>query len=225
MFKYETHIHTQMCSKCAHSTGKELVDKAKELGYAGFVITNHFWGGNSAIDRNLGWERFVEAYKTDYEIAKEYGEQIGIQVFFGVEEGVGGGKEILIYGISPDDLIRHPEWLEISLEEKCNLIHSLGGIVFLAHPFRNRAYILEPDVQPNPDFFDGVEGYNKCNPKEENEKAFDFAEKHRLLTISGGDVHSTSGFGGAGIEFAENPKDYADLLAKIMQRDFTLLTK
>ncbi len=225
MFKYETHIHTQMCSKCAHSTGKDMVDKAKELGYAGFVITNHFWGGNSAVDRNLGWEKFVEIYKNDYEIAKEYGEQIGIQVFFGVEDGIGGGKEILIYGVDPDDLIAHPEYLELPLKGKIDLLHSLGGIVFQAHPFRDRCYIDEPDVQPDPTLFEGVEAFNQYNAEGENSKAFRYAEENGLIAISGGDVHEIDGFGNCGIEFSEKPKDYADLLAKIMQGDFSLLTK
>ena len=225
MFIYETHTHTCACSKCARSKGVELVDKAKGLGYSGFVLTDHFWGGNSAIDRSIGWEKFVEAYKKDHEITRNYGEKQGVQVFFGVEEGIGDGKEILIYGISPDDLIHHPEWLEISLKEKCNLIHSLGGIVFQAHPFRSRAYIPEPDMQPDPNFFDGVEAYNKCNSIEENEKAFAFAKEHGLLTLSGGDVHSAGGLGGAGIAFEEKPRDYAEFIEKIKNNDFSLIMK
>lgn len=225
MFKYETHLHTSRCSKCGGSTGHEFVDTAKKMGYAGIVITNHFWGGNTCIDKNIGWENFVKAYKEDYLDTLEYGLTQGVDVFFGLEDGIGGGKEILIYGVDPDDLIAHPEYLELPLKGKIDLLHSLGGIVFQAHPFRDRCYIDEPDVQPDPTLFEGVEAFNQYNAEGENPKAFAYAEKYGLIAISGSDVHEVDGFGNCGIEFTEKPKDYADLLAKIMQRDFTLLAK
>ena len=225
MYKYETHVHTTACSLCASSTGREYVDTAKALGYSGFVITNHFWGGNTRIDRSVGWEQFVKVYKDDYEDTRAYGESQGIDVFFGIEDGIGKGKEILIFGIDPDELMRHSEYLEMSLEEKTKLLHSLGGVVFMAHPFRNRPGIAEPDVQPNPALFDGLEGHNQYTDKAENDKAFAFAKENGLVAISGGDVHKTVGFGNAGVEFDEKPKDYADFLSKILKNEFTLIIK
>jgi len=70
-----------------------------------------------------------------------------------------------------------------------------------------------------------VEAFNQYNAEGENSKAFRYAEENGLIAISGGDVHQIDGFGNCGIEFSEKPKDYADLLAKIMQGDFSLLTK
>jgi len=211
------------CSKCARSTGKECVDIAKEKGYSGFVITDHFWGGNTSIDKGAGWAEFVKAYKDEYEVTKEYGSTQGIQVFFGIEDGIGRGKEILIYGIDPGDLMNHPEYLELPLKEKIHLLHSLGGVVFLAHPFRDRQYIAEPDLQPDPALFDGIEGYNRGNDESESQKAFVFAKENGLLIISGGDIHRIDSFGFSGIEFSEKPTDSADFVAKIKANDFSLI--
>ena len=40
--KYEIHSHTKETSQCAKISAKELVEKYKELGYSGIVITNHY---------------------------------------------------------------------------------------------------------------------------------------------------------------------------------------
>lgn len=223
MYKYEIHLHTSACSACARSTGYEMVDAAIEKGYSGFVITNHFYRGNTGIDRNLPWSDFVRAYKEDYETTKEYGTKKGIQVFFGFEEGFAPGKEMLVFGINPDDIMKHHEFPTLKSSEKIDLIHSLGGITVCAHPFRNRSYIPDPDKEPNPNFFDAIEGYNKGNPDPENEKAFIYAKKHGHIILSGGDIHSANSFGGAGIEFKDKISDYNDFLRKIKNNEFSLI--
>lgn len=223
MYKFETHLHTSACSACAISTGCELVDVAKENGYSGFVITNHFYRGNTCIDRNLPWADFVRAYKEDYEITRDYAEKIGFQVFFGFEEGFAPGKEMLVFGTDPDDIMKHPEFPTLQLKDKVDLIHSLGGITVCAHPFRNRAYIPDPDTEPDPECFDGIEGYNKGNPPSENEKAFAFAKKHGHIILSGGDIHSIKAFGGSGIEFKDKILGYKDFIQKIKNNEFSLI--
>ena len=52
-YLYETHCHTSQSSACAKCSGKELAEAAKEAGYTGIIITDHNWGGNTAIARNL----------------------------------------------------------------------------------------------------------------------------------------------------------------------------
>ena len=58
-YKYEMHSHTNACSACAVSTAEEMIQAAKEVGFAGIVFTNHFLHGNTAIDHNLPWEEFL----------------------------------------------------------------------------------------------------------------------------------------------------------------------
>jgi hypothetical protein len=120
MYKFEIHLHSSGCSGCATSDSIELVDAAKNHGYSGVVFTNHFYRGNTALDRKLPWEEFVAAYEEDYLKAKEYGDKIGIKVFFGVEEVFAAGKEMLIYGISPETFKKTPEFRTMNAYEKAD---------------------------------------------------------------------------------------------------------
>ena len=47
MYKYEMHLHSSLTSKCATSDSVEYVKRAVETGFAGMVLTNHFYRGNS----------------------------------------------------------------------------------------------------------------------------------------------------------------------------------
>lgn len=225
MFKYETHLHTSNCSACALSNGYEMVEAALQKGYAGFFITNHFYHGNSSIDRNLDWESFISAYRADYELTKNYAEKMGVQVFFGIEEGFAAGKEMLIYGVSPEIFVRNPDFIMFGAKEKSDFIRANGGITVCAHPFRARSYIPEPDKAPDPTLFDGIEGYNAGNADEENKKAFQFAKENNLFVTSGGDVHVASGFGNAGIEFSTKLRDDKDFIDRLKKGEYSLITK
>ena len=61
-FKYQMHTHTAPCSKCAVMTPQELIDGLVAGGFKGCVLTNHFYKGNSGIDRSLPWNDFVAEY-------------------------------------------------------------------------------------------------------------------------------------------------------------------
>ncbi len=223
MYKFEIHLHTNKCSACGVSTAREMIDAAAENGYSGIVITNHFYHGNTAVDRNLPWEDFVGAYRDDYLDAKDYGKTKGITVFFGIEEGFAPGKEMLIYGLSPEDFISHPEFIMMSAKEKSDLVHSFGGVCVCAHPFRDRGYIPEPNTPPDADLFDGIEGFNLCNRVEENEKAFVFALNNKKIITSGSDTHRCDNFGNAGIAFESPVTDYKDFIEKLKKGYFKLI--
>lgn len=224
MYKFEMHLHTSTCSKCGASTAEEMIDAAKEHGYSGIVLTNHFYRGNTCIDRELEWEDFVGAYAKEYEQAVVYGKERGITVFFGLEEGYGEGKEVLIYGVSPQAIVACPEFKQMSLKELSDFVHINGGVIVSAHPFRDRAYIIEPDRIPDVTLFDGIEVYNIGNRGEENEKAFALAVNHRMLMISGSDVHGAQGFGKAGIAFSEPVETEEQFLKLLKTGDFRLIT-
>lgn len=224
MYKFEIHLHTNKCSGCAISSSEEMVLAAQKHGYSGIVITNHFFHGNTAIDRTLEWAEFVGAYKEDYLEAKEFGKKLGISVFFGLEEVYETGKEMLIYGIEPEIFIAHPEFNDMSAKQKSNFIHANGGICVCAHPFRNRFYIPDPDRAPDPDLFDGVEAFNLANPTEDNEKAFVYAVNNKKIILSGGDLHRAENFGNAGIAFSSPIKNYPDFISRIKNNEFKLIT-
>ena len=193
MYIYETHQHTSPCSGCGKLSAAETVARIKERGFAGVILTNHFFHGNTGIDRELPWEEFVAAYEADYLEAKAEGERLGIDVFFGIEEGVGQGKEVLIYGITPQVLSGHPELRELPeaeiLAHLSKIVHDAGGVVYQSHPFRARGYIPHPEEELEERYLDGVEGYNVNNGEGEDDKAVAMAQRKGLHVIAGSDDH------------------------------------
>lgn len=223
MYKFEIHLHTNNCSACAISDPEEIIYAAVQKGYSGIVVTNHFYHGNTAIDRNLPWKDFMNSYINDYLELKEFGKAAGITVFFGLEEGFAPGREMLIYGLEPQVFVGSPEFIMMSAKEKSDFIHENGGLCVCAHPFRDRSYIPDPKTPPNPDLFDGIEGFNLFNQSEENEKAFIFALNNKKFVTSGGDIHLAKDFGGAGIGFDTPVTDYKTFIEKLKTGDFKLI--
>ena len=72
-YLYETHLHTSEASACARNTGAEMARACREYGYTGIFVTDHNWGGNTAVDRALPWEEWVEGFAKGYEHAKAEG--------------------------------------------------------------------------------------------------------------------------------------------------------
>ncbi len=223
MYKFEIHLHTNNCSACGVSSPEEMIEAAVENEYSGIVVTNHFYHGNTAIDRNLPWREFMNSYIEDYLELKELGEQEGITVFFGLEEGFAPGKEMLIYGVEPEHFLEHPEFIMMSAKEKSDFVHECGGLCVCAHPFRNRSYIPDPETPPDPDLFDGIEGFNLCNHTDENEKAFIFALNNKKIITSGSDTHRSDNFGEAGIAFYNPVTDYKTFIEKMKKGEFKLI--
>ena len=124
-FKYETHLHTSEASDCAESSGAELVDYYKAAGYAGFVVTDHFFNGNTCIPENLTWEERVNLFCKGYEKAAARGKAVGFDVFFGFEYNF-LGTEFLIYGLGKTWLTEHPEIMHPDLKTALRLIRNSG---------------------------------------------------------------------------------------------------
>lgn len=214
-YKYQMHMHTFACSACALSNAQEYAKALFEGGFAGGVITNHFYHGNTRIERSLPWKKFVKAYEKDYLEFKKAGKKYGLDIFFGIEHAVGVGKEILCYGITPQFLYEHPELIERDIEIWHKTLHQNGALCVQAHPFRERDYIKSSGMLPLT-FLDGLEVFNAANTPEQNLKAQEFAKQHpELILISGGDAHHFERACQGGIETAErikNEKDLANIL-------------
>lgn len=188
-YRYETHCHTDWCSRCAHNSPTEMAQAYFEKGYAGMVITDHFLLGNSAVDKTLPWEEKMRCYYSAYLAAKEWGDARDFHVLFGLEHHYGSGKEVLTYGIDLPFLLEHPNLHLYPLEEYARLVHEGGGVLSMAHPYRHAPYI-DPQVKPQPQYLDGAEIFNFSNTGEENKQAAQLAEQYNLFPTSGGDVHS-----------------------------------
>lgn len=222
-FLYETHMHTSEASACAVSTGAEMAAAYKAAGYTGIIITDHFFYGNTAADRRLPWRQWVEQFCLGYEHAKEEGEKIGLQVFFGWESGY-RGTEFLIYGPDKEWLLEHPEIRDATVEEQMRLVHEAGGIISQAHPYREASYIRE--IRTYPDCVDAVEGINASHSSlqkkerhpEYNFRALNYAQEHKLPLTAGSDQHSTLMLGG-GMVFSRKLSDIYDFGQAVLNRE------
>ncbi len=227
MFKYELHLHTSGCSKCAHSTIKEMVLAYKQKGYTGAVVTNHFYRGSTAVDRKLPWEEFIKVYENDYLTGKALGEELDFDVIFGIEECYlpNIAKEVLIYGITPAELKAEPEFKNFTIEQISKFVHKNGGFLAAAHPFRVGPYNPEPTFIPDYRFFDGVE--LNATHENRNDLAREFAKKHNLKLISGTDLHDVTHpeLGDAGIVTDVRVKDTKQLANLLHSGNYRLIVK
>lgn len=227
-YAYETHLHTKEGSACAQSTAKEMAVACKEAGYTGIIVTDHFFYGNTAVDRNLPWSDWVEGYCRGYEQARREGDKIGLQVFFGWEASY-QGNDFLVYGLDKEWLLTHPEIKDASVEEQYRLVHQEGGIVIHAHPYREDFYI--PRVRLFPDFVDGVEVLNASHEVKfpgpdgssiYDKKALEYAKEHDFPRIGGSDIHSVNLLGG-GMAFNRKLTDIFDFIKTVMNREGRVL--
>ncbi len=218
MYIYETHCHCSQCSACANSTSQELVAAYYKAGYSGMVLTDHFITGNTAVDRSLPWDVQMKAYYKAYQDACDAAAGLDFDVLFGIEHEYGDGKEVLVYGIDLDFLLKNPDLTTISLDEFVSRVHNAGGIVIQAHPYRDRRYI-NMDVQPRKDIVDGIEVHNAGNLPGEDIKALYLSQEKDFIITSGGDVHSFDEptLGTAGVAFSERIRNEAEFVAKLRQ--------
>ena len=188
-YLYETHMHTSQGSACGHSEGHEYVEIYKKLGYTGIFVTDHFFQGNCAMNRTLPWRERVDAYMAGYRDAKAVGDQIGLDVFFGIEQNY-NGDEYLIYGVDENFLYAHPEIETWTRPELYEAVHAAGGCVVQAHPFRERGYLTR--IHLNPFCVDGIEGVNTANQPEQDALAVRYGQALHMPMTCGNDIHDVN---------------------------------
>ena len=223
-YRYQLHCHTKPCSACASMTPSELIDGLVAGGYNGCVITNHFYKGNSGIDRKLSWNEFVAQYEKDYCECKKLAKNHDLDIIFGIEEHLFDGLEILCYGITPQFLYDNPQLqLDHSVETWYKVLNQYGALCIQAHPFRDRAYITNPRLLPL-EFIDGIEVFNYFNQPQNNVLAEEFAKKHPdLILTSGADAHSGDSMCKAGIETQTRITDEKQLVNILKTGNYTLI--
>lgn len=203
-YLYETHLHTAEASRCAVSGGADYIAGYKEKGYAGIIVTDHFFNGNSALSRKLPWEEWVNRFCMGYENAKAEGDRQGFDVFFGWEETFDSCDDYLIYGLDKQWLLEHPEVRSWTRGEQYRAVRDAGGCVVQAHPFRQRQYISR--VVLSAGCSDGVEVVNGGHDDlSYDAMAFRYARKIGKPVLAGTDIHDA-----AAIEYDELFGVYSD---------------
>lgn len=225
MYLYDMHQHTNACSACGREDPVSIVRAYARDGWAGFVLTDHFIHGCTRVNRHQPWADIVGAYERAFETAYEEGQRLGVDVIFGIEENIGDGKEVLLYGITPEWLYDHPALQDGhagNLELISQLAHEAGALVVQAHPYRVRDYIPRPWEDVDLTLLDGVEVYNACNTEMENLRALQLAERHDLLMTVGSDSHVADFPARAGIAVESRIPDSTTLAAILHSGDYEL---
>lgn len=186
MYKYEMHVHTFPVSGCAYADVRETLEYYKSLGYDGVFITNHFLDGNIGINYNEPYEDKINFYFSDYEKGKVIGEEIGIKVFLGIEISY-KGTDFLVYGLTKEWFLKHPEYETLKMSDKLSLMRENGAWIAQAHPYREAHYI--DHIRLFPRHVDGVEVVNASRTAFENEMAKIYAKSYNLLEMAGSDNH------------------------------------
>lgn len=188
MYRYEMHLHTCQGSACGVSTGAEHARLYKERGYQGIFVTDHFFGGNTAVRRDLPWKERVNWFCSGFEDAWNEGQKIGLDVFFGWEQNY-QGDEYLIYGLDKQFLLDHPEIERWTRPEQLAAVHAACGCVIQAHPFRMRGYLNA--IRLCDSLADGIEVANAGNTPAQDVYAMRYAMRKGLYTIAGSDNHKS----------------------------------
>lgn len=209
-YKTELHAHTSEVSPCGELTAPEVAERYIADGYTTIVVTNHYC--EYVIDKaGETWEEKINHYLSAYRIMKDYAKD-RICVLLGCElRFVGSANDYLIFGLTEEFLITHPDLHKMSLKSFSALAHENGLLIVQAHPFRNGMTVVSPDL------LDGIEVFNgHCNHKSRNQIADAWAKQHGLLRTSGTDFHHPYQSGVAGI-LTEEPILSQESLADVLK--------
>jgi hypothetical protein len=188
-YLYETHLHTCQASACADAYGSEYIQGYVDKGYTGIIVTDHFYRGNSCLNRELSWRNWVDEFCRGYEDARNEGEKYGLDVFFGWEETY-NGDDYLVYGLDRQWLLEHPEVITWSRGAQYENVRRYGGCVVHAHPFRQHYYIS--CINLSPCCIDAVEAANAGNHSASYDAlAMRYARRLSLPVTAGSDIHDT----------------------------------
>lgn len=222
MYKYETHTHTSLISKCSRITPEDLVRYYKQLGYNGIFITDHFLNGNTTVSKELSWHDQIQRFCEGYEKALEEGRSIGIDVFFGLEYSY-KGSDFLTYGLDKKWLLDHPDLLTLSLNEYCDLVRKEGGIIVHAHPFREDFYI--DMIRLLPRHVDAVEILNAGRTDFENDRAKQYADVYQLKQFAGTDTHHDQQTKLHGIQLKRRLIDEKDMVEALKNGEINVFSQ
>ena len=174
--KFDLHCHTKEGSFDSKVPITEYIRKYRALGYDGFLIADH--------NSYRGCRKW-QSMKDDPAFA-------GMTVLCGIEYDTKDAGHVLI--ILPDGLF--PKLLKIRgmrCMKLIRVVHGLGGIVGLAHPFGVRSSsafgfrLMRWDFVKDMDF---IEVFNTCESSDSNYLASELAIKFNLPGVAGTDAHS-----------------------------------
>lgn len=214
-YKFELHAHSNPASGCSDLPPAELVERCKNAGAHGLVLTNHVVWWNREEDK----EAWCARYLKDYLDTKAAGEQMGIKVLLGFEAHFPeNSNDYLIFGPDESFIPEMYEHIGTSEREFYAACHSEDILILQAHPHRNN---MEP---VDPAYLDGYEVFN-MHPGHNSRVAVaaQLHANHGGVITGGTDFHHRGHEGSLFTCFAEMPQDEKDLVRLLKSGDYVFM--
>lgn len=185
MLRVDLHLHSNF-SHDGRSSLQQLVDRAQECGLDRLALTDH-----NTFEGVPGFVRLApELAIAGEEVKTLEGEVIGLFITSRVQP-------------------------YLRPEEAMDLIHGMGGLVYLPHPLdRFRSHFLAERVVALTARVDVIETYNPWCDSAANQAAARLAEDLGKVTATGSDAHSADELGRSWMEMEEyaDPQDFLEKL-------------
>lgn len=215
-YKFELHAHSHPASGCSDLSPAELVERCKNTGADGLVLTNHvvWWM------REEEKEAWCERYLNDYLDTKEAGEKQGLKVLLGFEAHFPeNNNDYLVFGPDESFIPKIYDYIGGSQQDFYTACHNDDTLILQAHPHRNN---MEP---VDPVYLDGYEVFN-MHPGHNSRIAVAarLHATHGGVITGGTDLHHRGHEGSLFTCFAEMPEDEKSLVRLLRSGDYVFMT-
>jgi predicted metal-dependent phosphoesterase TrpH len=192
--KFDMHLHTSRHSPDSIMPALIMMERAKEIGLDGVVITEHDW---------LWTEDELD----------ELSEAVpGLIVLSGVEVSTRQGH-FLAYGVTDPLAVPHG----IDVADLCCEVHRQGGAVVAAHPYRwNQPF--DDILQTRRPELDGLELMSNNMDADLRQRAATLNQRLQLAGLGNSDAHRVETLGCCYTEFSVPIRDMHDLVQAIRGR-------
>ncbi len=218
-YKTELHCHTRDASPCSNMSAEETVERYLEYGYTTLVVTNHFCAF-ATMDTKSEWlahcEKTFRAY--DNLVSASGGR---LNILLGMEARfVQNSNDYLVYGGFDREFLESygGELLKLGVDRFADLIHSRGGFISQAHPFRYHQTVTVPGR------LDGIEVFNgHFKHDSHNDLAEAWAERYGKIKTSGTDHHDHDHYPDGGILTDEPVTSIEQLISTLRSGKYELI--
>ncbi|MBQ3101065.1 MAG: hypothetical protein IJC50_08755 [Clostridia bacterium] len=224
MYKYELHLHTSEGDLCAFSSGAECVRLYHDAGYAGMVVTNHYfstffdWFADEL--RGKDHRGIIDRFLRGYYNARNEGERLGFTVLAGAEVRFADSvNDYLIYGVDEEFFYNAPLLNRLGGLRELAEILPKEALIVQAHPFRDGMDVRKPD------HLFGIEGYNGGNESIRNELARIYATHYGKPMTSGSDFHCSDHLARGGISTSRKITTASDLSEVLRSGDYEIIER